>query len=149
MAHFIRCHSRNYASYIVELCLKELIKLYGVPRSLVSDRDTKFLSHFWIRSWRLSGTMFLFNTTCHSQISRQLKVTNESLSTFLRLVKREPQRMGFNLPHTDFAYNCAPTYTISHSLFEAYCRLNPLTPIDLLLFPLSIGLVLRCKRAQR
>ena len=136
MAHFIPCKKVNDASHVADLVFKEIIRIHGMPRSIVSDRDSKFLSHFWRSLWGRLGTKLLFSTTCHPQTDGQTEVVNRTLGAMLRAVlKHNLKRWEACLPHIEFAYNRAVHSSTNHSPFEVVYGFNPLSPLDLLPVP--------------
>ena len=118
MAHFIACNKTDDAMHVADLFFSEVIRLHGLPRSIVSDRDVKFLSFFWKTLWRKLGTKLLFSTTAHPQTDGQTEVTNRTLTTLLRTLVNKSQRdWDVKLAHAEFAYNRTPSYATDHTPF--------------------------------
>uniref|UniRef100_A0A1J3E356 Transposon Ty3-I Gag-Pol polyprotein n=1 Tax=Noccaea caerulescens TaxID=107243 RepID=A0A1J3E356_NOCCA len=138
MAHFIPCHKTDDASNIADLFFREIVRLHGMPRTIVSDRDTKFLSYFWKTLWTKLGTKHCFSTTCHPQSDGQTEVVNRTLGTLLRaVIKKNLKTWEDCLPHVEFAYNHAVHSATLFSPFQLVYGFNPLTPLDLTPLPLS------------
>ncbi|WVZ97710.1 hypothetical protein U9M48_043224 [Paspalum notatum var. saurae] len=132
MAHFIPCHKTDDASGVAELFFREIIRLHGIPTTIVSDRDAKFLSHFWRSLWNKLGTKLLFSTTCHPQTDGQTEVVNRTLSTMLRAVlDKNLRRWEDCLPHIEFAYNRATHSSTKMCPFQIVYGYIPRAPIDL------------------
>ncbi|XP_027184032.1 uncharacterized protein LOC113782339 [Coffea eugenioides] len=136
MTHFIACHKTDDASHIANLFFKEIVRLHGIPRTIVSDRDVKFLSYFWKTLWSKLGTKLLFSTASHPQTDGQTEVVNRTLGTLLRaIIKKNLKSWEECLPHVEFAYNRAIHSTTGFSPFECVYSFNPLTPLDLVPLP--------------
>jgi len=138
MAHFIASHKTDDAFNVANLFFREVVRLHGVPRTIVSDRDVKFLSYFWKTLWGKLGTKLLFSTSSHPQTDGQTEVTNRTLGTLLRaVIKTNLKSWEDALPHVEFAYNRTVHSSTKITPFECVYGLNPLTPLDLKPLPMK------------
>ena len=105
----------------------------------MSDRDSKFLSHFWKTLWGKIGTKLLFSTTCHPQTDGQTEVVNRTLSQLLRATVGKNLRNWLScLPFIEFAYNHARHSATELSPFEVVYGFQPETPLDMSKLPKSM-----------
>jgi len=65
MTHFIVCHKTDDTTNIVDLFFREVIRLHGVPRSILFDQNVEFLSYFLKFLCGKLGITLLFYITYH------------------------------------------------------------------------------------
>ena len=70
-AHFLSVMMDYSMDRLVELYVKEIVRLHGVPLSIVSDRDLRFSSRFWKELQSALGTRLNFSTAFHPQTDGQ------------------------------------------------------------------------------
>ena len=63
--HFILVKTAHKATNIADIYMKEVARLHGVPKAIVSDRDPKFTSNFWKGLFKEFGTNLNLSTTYH------------------------------------------------------------------------------------
>ena len=137
MAYFIPCHKTDDASHVVDMLFREVMRLHGMPRKIVSNKDAKFFSYFRKTLWYKLGTKFLFSTTCHPQNDGQTEVVKRTLFTLLRdIIKKNIKTWEDCLPHVEFAYNHTIHFATKFSHLEIVYGFNPLTPLDLSPLPM-------------
>ena len=133
MAHFVPCSKTSDASKVASLYIREIVRLHGLPKSIISDRDVRFTSHFWRTLWGLLGTKLKFSTAYHPQTDGQIEVVNHNSGNLIwSLVGKSLTTWDLIIPHAEFAYNSSTHRTTSMSPFEIAHYLAPRKPLDLI-----------------
>jgi hypothetical protein len=65
--HFIPINEKDPLEMLSKIYVQEIIRLHGVPVSIVSDRDPRFTSRFWGRMQKQYETILKFSTVAHPQ----------------------------------------------------------------------------------
>ena len=81
--HFLPIKVMYSLEQLANLYMKEIMKLHGVPMSIILDRDSRFTSTFWRSVQRVMGTKLKFSTAFHPQIDGQTERTIQTLEDML------------------------------------------------------------------
>jgi hypothetical protein len=130
LAHFIPMKMTNSAEELVPLYMKEVLRLRGVPKSIVSDRDSKFVSKFWQSLHNALGTKLSLSVTFHPQIDGQSERTIQALEDMLRTcVLSWKGSWEDHLALAEFAYNNSYHATIEIAPYEALYGRRCVSPL--------------------
>ncbi|GJW66435.1 putative reverse transcriptase domain-containing protein [Tanacetum coccineum] len=99
--------------------LKEVVSRHGVPVSIISDRDSKFTSHFWQSMNKALGTQLDMSTTYHPQTNGQSERTIQTLEDMLRACEIYfGKGWDRHLPLVKFSYNNSYHTSIKLTVLE-------------------------------
>ncbi|KAL6178189.1 hypothetical protein ACLB2K_049708 [Fragaria x ananassa] len=94
--HFITIVHPYTASQIAAVFVKEVFQLHGMPRSIVSDRDPIFISHFWTSFFKLQGSTLCRSSACILNPMVRQKLLIELWSTTFDVLLRTSLHLGVN-----------------------------------------------------
>jgi hypothetical protein len=83
-AHFFSIAIDFSATQVAELFFREIFRLHDLPKTIFSDRDSRFMSTFWQELFRLVGTTLTASTSYHPQIDGQTEIVNKWVEGYLR-----------------------------------------------------------------
>ena len=118
--HFLLVQMNYSLDQLTQLYVDEIVRLHGVPTSIVSDRVPRFTSHFWGGVQKALGTRLDFSIVFHPQINGQSKRTIKTLKDMLRAcVFYFKGSWASHLPLVEFADNNSYHSSIRAAPYEA------------------------------
>ena len=129
-AHFLAVKTTFKASQLARLFIAEIVRLHGVPSSIVSDRDPKFTSRFWRVFQQAMGTNLCLSTSNHPQTDGQTERTIQTMEDMLRACVLESRGNWKELlPLIEFSYNNSYHSSIGMAPYEALYGRKCRTPL--------------------
>ena len=117
---------------LAKVMISTVVKHHGVPTAIVSDRDPRFISHFWTALMKALGTKLQMSTAYHPQTDGLTERANQTIEQMLRAyVNEEQDNWDDCLDLVEFAYNNARQASTGHSPFYLNHGQNPNTPIQM------------------
>ena len=83
-AHFLPFNTKWSVAKLARYYVREIVRLHGVPASIVSDRDARFTSRFWQSFQEAMGTELQMSSAYHPQTDGQSERTIQILEDMLR-----------------------------------------------------------------
>ena len=83
-AHFLPMRTDYSLDKLAELYIKEIVRLHGIPISIISHRDPRFTSRFWGQFQEALGTQLNFSIAFHLQTNGQSERVIKILEDMLR-----------------------------------------------------------------
>ena len=86
MVHLLATHSKATAIQVAEMFFQEVVRYHGLPRSIVSDRDSIFTSKVWEHLCKVCDIKMRKSSPFHPQTNGQAVRTNQTMKQSLRLI---------------------------------------------------------------
>jgi len=130
-AHFIPVKSTYHPHNYAKIYFQQVVRLHGVPKSIVSDRGPQFTARFWECLHQNLGTHLIRSSAYHPQTSGQTERVNQILEDMLRacLISCKGSWEDW-LPLAEFSYNNSYQESIKMAPFEALYGRKCRTPLN-------------------
>ena len=139
LVRFVPTRKDASAAVIAGLMRQHWFRAYGLPTSIVSDRDRRFVSHFWRALFSGLGTELKFSTAFHPQTDGQSERANRTLEEILRhFVSPRQDDWDDWLDLAEYAINDSVNPSTGYSPFYLCFGHNPVSPLDLALNPVVV-----------
>ena len=131
MVIFIPTTKDVKAPGVARLFIRDVYSRFGMPKAIISDRDTKFTSLYWTTVFKLLGTTLKMSSAYHPQSDGQTERANRTMTEILRaFVHPQQDDWEEHLPLAAFAYDNSVNATTKFTPFYLNYGRHLATPID-------------------
>jgi hypothetical protein len=125
-AHFVPLGHPYTATSVAKVFFEKIVRLHGLPKSIVSDHNPVFTSKFWTELFKLSRVKLQLTSASHPQSDGQAEVVNKVITMYLRcLVGDRPRQWLKWLPWAEYCYNTGLQSSIRTSPFKVVYGRDP------------------------
>jgi hypothetical protein len=130
-SHFILVKLTHKVANIVEIYMKEISSLHGVPKEIVSYRDSKFTSNFWKGLFEGFGTNLNFSISYHPELDGKTEMIIQVIEDMITMyVMDKPSKWEDYLYLVEFTYNIRYQASLKMIPFEALYHRKCNTPMS-------------------
>jgi hypothetical protein len=120
VAHFVPVKTTYSSAKLAELYMSRIVCLHGVPKKIMLNRGSEFMSKFWEKLHESVDTKLNFSSAYHPQTEGQTKRTNQILEDMLRACAlKYGKSWDKSLPYAESSYNNSYQASIEMAPFEA------------------------------
>ena len=126
MVHFIPCRKDMNSEELADIMLRNVWRLHGTPKTIVSDRGSIFISQITQQLSKRLGIRLQPSTAYHPRTDGQSEIANKAVEQFLRhFVTYHQDDWEALIPMAEFSYNNNNHTSIGMSPFRANYGFNP------------------------
>jgi hypothetical protein len=130
-AHFLAVHTTYSVQQYAELYMDHIVRLHGIPKTIISDRGTRFVARVWEQLHECLGTKLIRSSSYHSQTVGQTERINQILEDMLRAsILNFEKSWDKCLSLAEFFYNNSYQASLKMAPFDALYGRRCRTPLN-------------------
>jgi hypothetical protein len=130
-AHFIAVHTTYLVQHYAELYIDQIVRLHGIPKTIIYDRGTQFVARFWEQLHECLGTKLIRSSSHHPQTDGQTKRVNQIVEDMLwASILHFDKNWDKCLSLAEFSYNNSYQASLKMAPFDALYGRRCRTPLN-------------------
>ncbi|KAG8705607.1 hypothetical protein FRC09_002854 [Ceratobasidium sp. 395] len=131
--HFIPCNTSVNETQTARLFQEHIWSHYGLPRQVITDRDSRWTGAFWDHLTSIIGIKRALTTSHHPQADGQTEIMNQTLEVMIRAyISSTKDNWKTLLPALAFSYDTSVHSTTKYTPAFLLRGFEPLRPSNLL-----------------